>query len=153
MRDVLDQIKLAPLIVLQGHIVFRVNSLHFTRRLCLSQQRAEEKLREAVESLTEGVVRHLEVIVRVRQVRVGIIVAAVVANEFGVFVLTWVLLSAHEEHMLEEMSRAEEGLRVEGGSDMNIECCARFIGFVVLDKHRSEAVIELDNLVLACVTF
>ena len=153
MRDVLDQIKLAPMIVLQGHIVFGVNSLHFTRRLCLSQQRAKEELREAVESLTEGVVRHLEVIVRVRQSRVCIVVAAVVANEFSVFVLTWVLLSAHEEHMLEEMSRAEEGLWVEGATDMNIECCARFVGFVVLDKHRSEAVIELDNLVLACVTF
>ena len=152
MRDVLDQIKLAPRIVLQGHIVLRVNSLHFTRRLCLTQQRAEEELREAVESLTEGVVRHLEVIIRVRQVRVGIVVAAVVGNEFGVFVLTWVLLSAHEEHMLEEMSRAEEGLRVEGGADVNIECCARFVGLVILDEHCSEAVIELDNLVLACVT-
>ena len=51
MRNVLDQIELAPLIVLERHIVLGVYSVHLTFSLGVSKQRAQEKLRESVKSL------------------------------------------------------------------------------------------------------
>jgi len=60
------------------------------------------------------------VIVRVRQIGVGVVVATVVGDEFTVLVLTWILLRAHEKHVFEEVCHAEEGLGIKGSADMYI---------------------------------
>ena len=44
-------------------------------------------------------------------------------------------------------------LRIEGGSNVDIESCTRFVSFVVLDQNGSDAVLELYALVSAIVAF
>ena len=118
--NVLDQVKLAPLVILQGHVVLGVDGVHLTSSHRVTQKRAQEELCKAIKSFSEGLVRHLEVIVRVRQVGVGVAVAAVIADELSVLALIWVFFRAHEKHMFEEVSHAIEGLGVKGSADVHI---------------------------------
>ena len=65
MSYVLNKIKCAPLIILKGHVVLRINSSHFTLDLTVTEQRAKKELSEAVEGRAERLIRHFKVIVGV----------------------------------------------------------------------------------------
>ena len=90
-------------------------------------------------------------IVSVSQAREGVVVATVVRDELRVLVLNRVLLSAHEEHMLQKVCGAKQGLWVECGADVNVESCSTLISFIILNEQAANAVVKLDALVLALV--
>ena len=63
MGYVLNKIKCAPLIILKRHVVLRINSVHLSLNLTITEQRAKKELSEAVEGGPEGLIRHFKVIV------------------------------------------------------------------------------------------
>ena len=65
MGYVLNKIKCAPLIILKGHVVLRINSFHLPLDLTVTEQRAKKELSEAVKGRTKGLVGHLKVVVGV----------------------------------------------------------------------------------------
>ena len=150
-RDVLDQVEFTPGIVLKRHIVLGVYGFHFTLSLRVTQEGTDEELGEAVQGLLISLVRALEVVVRVRQRRERVVVAAIVADELRVLVLGRVLLGAHEEHVLEEVSSAVERLRVKRAAHVHVQGGAALVSLIVRDQQTFHLILELDGLVLALV--
>ena len=107
---------------------------------------------EAVEGLAEGLIGNLEVVVRVREGGECVVVASIVCDELSVLVLRRVLLGAHKEHVLQEVSHAVKRFGVQGGANVDVERCATFVGLVVLDEQAAQLIAQLDALVLALVT-
>lgn len=130
-REGLEEHELAPCVALKRHVVFAVDRLHLTIGLIFAEERRDEELRESVESAFEGLVGNLELVVGVGKTRVSIAVAAIVLDEFGVFIFAGVLFRAHEQHVLQEMGRAVERLRVQRAADVHIERGGRFVSLVV----------------------
>lgn len=151
MRQVLNQIELAPVIVLKRHVELRVHCVHFPLRLRIAQQWAQEELSEAIESLAKGIIGHLEMVIGVRERGKRIVISAIVSDKFGVFVLRGILLSTHEEHMLEEVGRTIEWFGVERRSNVHIERSGAFVGLVVLNQETAHLIAELNALVEAFV--
>ena len=60
-------------------------------------------------------------IVGVGEGGVGVVHTAVVLNKLSVLILTLVLLGAHEQHVLEEVRGAVEGLRVQGAAHVHVQ--------------------------------
>jgi len=54
--NVLDQVELAPLVILQRHVVLGIDGVHLTISLRLAKKRAQEKLCKAIKSFTEGLI-------------------------------------------------------------------------------------------------
>ena len=67
MCDVLDQVELAPGVVLQRHVVLRIHGFHLTLGLRVTEQGRNEKLGEPVKCLLIGVIGALKVVVGVRE--------------------------------------------------------------------------------------
>ena len=80
MREGLQHHKFAPGIALLRHVELRINCIHLTLCLRITEQRGNEELSEHVKGLFEAIVGDFEVVVCVGQARKGVVVPALVLD-------------------------------------------------------------------------
>lgn len=128
---------MSPSVTLQTHVVLAVDCVHLFFSLFFSEERSDEKLGQSVESALKSLCRAVEVVVGVGKTGVGVVHTTFVLNVLGVFFLVGVLLSALEEHVLQEVSSAVQFdgvFAIESAANSYVERSRTLVSFGVADE-------------------
>jgi len=146
-----QHIPLAARIILQFQTVFRLHRVAFAVDILRVKQRGDKKARKAVEGRHQVRGVDIEEIVGFLEAGVGIVHAAMFADKGLVLAGLGVLVSAQEQHVLEEVGQAFALRRIVKAADIDAEGGGGLVGIGIGNQQGAKTVAEHHIAILAII--
>ena len=146
-----QHVVLAPRVVLEAELVLRIDRVHLALDVLAVEQRRDEELRETIQRGRQAARLDIEEIVRVVDRGVGVVRAAVRADEFLVLAGIGILRRPQEQHVLQEVRQPLARARVVAAAGAHVQAGGRLVGLRIRDQQHAHAVRQFEIAVFAAV--